>query len=544
MAVLSPLASLIAVASGVGLHLFYFHRGEHHMYGIRYLQASIVTFIASVGILTSIYNVAFTSALAIVSLSTVYILLGLYSSLLCYRLIWHPLRGFPGPFAARISSLWLSSQNINGQNHKVALELYKKYGPFVRVGSSDLMIVHPQGVPAVHSSQSKCRKASWYDEDWPRESVHVTRNHKWHQGRRRLWSQAFSDKALRGYESRIAAYNKSLIDRLAEFKGQPVNAAKWFNYYSFDVMGNLAFGRDFGMLKSGQQHWAVALLDDALGVQSMKLPTWIFRMMIAIPGLTEKYWKFIEFCDQQLAAKIADEEKYGGSEDDNLMSMLIAHARQNKSPREDLILQSDSRTIIVAGSDTTAATLSHVFYQLACHPEHVEILRKELLPLMNDDGTFDHLKIQNADHLNAVINEALRLNPVPPTAIVRKTPPEGIDVDGTFIPGNMHVWTPQYVIGRSELAYERPYEFIPERWYSKPSMIRAKEGYAPFLIGPYGCIGRPLAQMQIRTVVALAVSRFDIEYPPGKDGSEFIENIKDRFTWGLADLNICFKPRA
>lgn len=479
---------LVAVMAGVCLHLFYFQRGEHHMHGVRYLLTFICTILASISILKICSDIALRSALAISMSLFGSLLLGLYGSLLCYRLIWHPLRRFEGPLGARVSSLWFSAQVTNFDAHRKALQLYNKYGPFVRVGSSDLMIVHPMGVPAIHGAQSKCRKAPWYDEDFPRQSIHTSRDHKFHQDRRRIWSQAFSDRALRGYESRIAVYNKALMQRLTDYKGQVISAAKWLNYYSFDVMGDLAFSKDFEMLKSGQKHWAVGLLDEALGVQGFKLPTWAFRMMIAIPGLTDKYWKFIEYCDEQLAAKVADEEKNGEPDTPSLMSLLLAHARKYPSRQEQLNLQSDSRTIIVAGSDTTAATLSHIFYQLARHPEHAELLRQELIPLKQEDGTFEHQKIQNADHLNAVINESLRLNPVPPSAIVRKTPPEGIVVDGTFIPGDMNVWTPQYVIGRSESTYERPYEFIPERWYSKPFMVKQKAGYAPFLTGKSGVL--------------------------------------------------------
>lgn len=48
--------------------------------------------------------------------------------------------------------------------------------------------------------------------------------------------------------------------------------------------------------------------------------------------------------------------------------------------------------------------------------------------------------------------------------------------------------------------------------------------------------------MQIRLVIATTISRFDIEFQPGKNGFEFIENTKDHFTWGLAELSICFRP--
>lgn len=49
--------------------------------------------------------------------------------------------------------------------------------------------------------------------------------------------------------------------------------------------------------------------------------------------------------------------------------------------------------------------------------------------------------------------------------------------------------------------------------------------------------------MQLRTVVAESVVKFDIQFPPGEDGSNFIDNVKDRFTWGLAELNLCLLPR-
>lgn len=81
--------------------------------------------------------------------------------------------------------------------------------------------------------------------------------------------------------------------------------------------------------------------------------------MIAIPGLIDKYWKLIRCCDKQLAAKMADMGKNGESETPELMSTLVAHAHRTSDNNQALVtLQSDSRTIIVAGSDTTAATLS------------------------------------------------------------------------------------------------------------------------------------------------------------------------------------------
>lgn len=349
------------------------------------------------------------------------------------------------------------------------------------------MIAHPLGNPALHSTQSKCRKASWYDEDFPRLSLHTLRDHKVHHDRRRIWSQVFSEKAIRSFEPRIAMYNEALMIRLSQAAGQPVDAAKLANYYSYDVMGELAFGKDFGMLKSGEERFAIDLLDEAMDIHGFKFPTWLFRILIFTPGLMGIYWKFIKYCDNQLSAKI-DEELRGENKDKlNLVQALLTRTGLEPSTTELTTLRSDTKLTIVAGSDTGAATLSHVLYELARHPEHVAKLRTELLPLISPDGSISHKAVSDAPHLNAIITETLRLYPVPPTAIVRKTPPEGITIGDTFIPGGMNVWTPQYVIGRNEQAYERPEEFVPERWYEKGKehMVKEKVAYAPFSTGEY-----------------------------------------------------------
>ena len=99
--------------------------------------------------------------------------------------------------------------------------------------------------------------------------------------------------------------------------------------------------------------------------------------------------------------------------------------------------------------------------ELARHPEHVAKLRDGLAPHMPNPHTDAlHQDIASLDHLNAVIYETLRLHPPVPTALQRKTPPEGIEIDGVHIPGDMTVWCPQYAIGRSK-SLERSVPHLP-----------------------------------------------------------------------------------
>jgi cytochrome P450 family 628 len=48
-------------------------------------------------------------------------------------------------------------------------------------------------------------------------------------------------------------YSDELMDQLKAFSGKPFNASLWLNFYSFDVMGDLAFGQSFDMLRSGER---------------------------------------------------------------------------------------------------------------------------------------------------------------------------------------------------------------------------------------------------------------------------------------------------
>ena len=61
--------------------------------------------------------------------------------------------------------------------------------------------------------------------------------------------------------------------------------------------------------------------------------------------------------------------------------------------------------------------------------------------------------------------------------------------------------------------------------------------------GPYGCIGKELAKMELRTVVPLLVSRFDVSLAPGEDGTRLLDKSRDAFTMRLEELRLIFEER-
>lgn len=146
-------------------------------------------------------------------------------------------------------------------------------------------------------------------------------------------------------------------------------------------------------------------------------------------------------------------------------------------------------------------------------------------------------------HLNGVIHEALRLNPPIPSGYPRVTPPEGITVRDVYIPGGTTVVIPLRTMGRSDACYERAEDFVPERWYSRPDMIRCKGAFAAFGVGPYACIGKALSLVEIRNLVVKVLTRFDVGFAPGEDGEGFMEGAKDHFIIEVPSLRLVFKER-
>lgn len=539
--------SMLAFITGIGTHQFYFKPYEHHIYPTRYMQAFLLLLIlAPLEIDLHLGQKAKSPEFRYVFAADKYkvvasFIAGNYASLLTYRAIFHPYNKFPGPFLARISDIWYSYQCRHAHAPEQLLKLHRKYGDFLRIGSSSLSVVHPDATQAIYGFGSKCTKGLWYDNDYPFNSMHTSRSRVLHDKRRRIWSPAFSDRALRGYEDRMRPYGDKLVEQLRALGGQPINVSDWFNFFSFDVMGDLAFNKSFSMLEKGEQHWAIKLLNGGMEPLFLMLPEWLFRTLTAIPGAAGEYWKFIKYS----ADAVEDRMQYKPEVPD-IMSALLAPYEKSGPPEglERSYLQGDSRLVIVAGSDTTAATLTHVFYQLCANPEYIPKLREEFDPYVTADGDALNTDIQNLDLLNGVVYETLRLNPAVPSMVQRITPPEGIEIGGRHIPGDMKIWSPQYVVSRKEDIYANAESFIPERWSSRQDLLKTEgTSYAPFSLGPMGCIGKPLALMELRNAIAKLLTNFDVEFAPGEDGKRLLFETRDHFTLGMAPMKLVFKSR-
>lgn len=116
-----------------------------------------------------------------------------------------------------------------------------------------------------------------------------------------------------------------------------------------------------------------------------------------------------------------------------------------------------------------------------------------------------------------------------------------------FLPEGTNVSLPPYVYHRDpRYFYPNPDTFWPERWLAEgdANIVHDRAAFIPFSTGPAGCVGKPLAQMEIRYVTSLLLRYFDIAIQDGFDADAWCENLKDRLVLCKDDLPVLLTRRS
>ena len=132
----------------------------------------------------------------------------------------------------------------------------------------------------------------------------------------------------------------------------------------------------------------------------------------------------------------------------NLFSQMVAEADgQEKTGLTESMVQSEAGNLIIAGSDTTAVTLTYLVWAVLKHPQLQTQLEEELADL-SDELNLEEFK--NAPILNSVIEETLRLYGAAPGSLPRVVPSKGASLSGHYLPAGTVVSTQAYTAHRDE----------------------------------------------------------------------------------------------
>ena len=258
--------------------------------------------------------------------------------------------------------------------------------------------------------------------------------------------------------------------------GETVRLDDLIYRYTLDAATDFLFGTGVGSLENGETEFAKAFAD----VQNVQA---IIARAGPVRGFVPKraFYKGLDvlnkftdrYIDQALALPPDELEKKTKSDEGyTFLHAIAAYTRDRQVLRDQLV------AVLLAGRDTTAVTLSWLFYELSQQPKIVAKLREEILGRVGEhrQPTYDDLKSMR--YLNHTINETLRLYPVVPynvrVALQDCTLPHGGGPDGSEpigITKDTPIGYSTFVMQRradiypsKESGFPDHLAFVPERW--------------------------------------------------------------------------------
>jgi cytochrome P450 len=208
---------------------------------------------------------------------------------------------------------------------------------------------------------------------------------------------------------------------------------------------------------------------------------------------------------------IASRRKAGARGRD-LLDALLAATDERGHPLGDRALRDEIVTVLLGAHDTTANALAWALYLIDGHRHVEERLRAELGDVLGERApTIDDLP--RIRYLEWVILETLRL--FPPGWALSRDAAVGTELGGYPLAAGDTAVVSQWVIHRDPRWWDRPGEFVPERWTADPLERQPKIAYFPFGAGPRGCPGSAFAMSELPLLLATIMQRVSLSRVPG-----------------------------
>lgn len=211
--------------------------------------------------------------------------------------------------------------------------------------------------------------------------------------------------------------------------------------------------------------------------------------------------------------EIIERRRKSTADTGDLLSMLMnARDEETGEGMSDLQLRDEVITLLLAGHETTAVTLSWTFYVLTQHPEIAEKLYDEVSAVLRGgEPTVEHLR--QLPYTRMVVEETMRLYP-PAWGLPREAINDD-EIGGYHIPGKTLVALNQFITHRHPAFWDDPEKFDPERFSPERSARRPQFAYFPFGGGHRVCIGNQFALMEATLIVADLVQRYRFKLVQG-----------------------------
>jgi cytochrome P450 len=419
----------------------------------------------------------------------------------------------PGP---RGEPLFGSSRKYADDPFRFLSACERAYGDVARfeLGRMETyVIMDPTAIERVLVSEAdQFRKPDFQSDalgDLLGEGLLLSEGETWEK-QREIANPAFAMGRLAKFDDRIVGHAESMLDGWAD--GAEVDVELEMTRVTLDVIVDLMLGTEL----SEERIRTIQESLDPLGAQfepdpvAFAAPDWV-----PMPGDRE-YQRALDTIESVVEDIVAERRGTEGNPAGDgeppmdLLSILMrAQGRGEQTERE---LRDEMITMLLAGHDTTALTLTYTWYLLSQNPEAEAKLHAELDEVLGG-RTPTTEDLRDLQYTEQVMLEAMRI--YPPVYMLFREPKTDVKLGGYRIPEGSMLLLSQWVTHRSPRFYDDPGTFDPSRWDPDRRRDRPRFSFFPFGGGPRHCIGKQLSLMEGKLILGTVAQQFSLEY--GRD---------------------------
>ncbi|ESZ90950.1 cytochrome P450-like protein [Sclerotinia borealis F-4128] len=508
------------------------------------------------------------------------------------------LNKYPGPALASFTNWWRFYDVYKRRPEVTHQNLHAKHGDVVRLGPNTLSFADPKALKTIYGLNKGFVKSEFYPVQQSVSNGHAlpslfsTTSEPFHAQLRRSVNAAFSMSTLVQYEPLVTRTTEIFLSRTAELFTSPsdhssCDFAKWLQFYAFDVIGEMTYSKRHGFLEENRDvdgiiSYLGKLFDYVAPIGQIPILDRFFLknplyLLAAKFGLVDATFPVAKFAAQRV------QERYPKTDGNGILPTTDAQVKTTKSQPDllskfiqakhdrpefmtDELVMTMAVSMAFAGSETTAISLSAVFYYLLKNERCMEKLMQEIDGKAQEGyfedeekGLVSWTESQGLPYLDACIKEAFRLHPAPGLPLERVVPEPGVEIAGEWVKGGTVVGCSAWVIHhRKEIFGEDVEVFRPERWLVgvggeggidwkrerevEDNKIKEMNGaMLQFGMGARSCIGRNISLLEIYKLVPSMLRRFEIklEYPEREwtlHNSWFVRQLDFRTTFRNREL--------
>ncbi|KAJ3563859.1 hypothetical protein NP233_g8666 [Leucocoprinus birnbaumii] len=359
----------------------------------------------------------------------------------------------------------------------------------------------------------------------------------------------------RSLREEIDMYHGAISSLMRVLTGQIISARnpddgvvlpmyEWMSKVTLDIICNTAFAYDSNSLHDPHNEladtyekiialqngpnsaWLIALVSTPGFMWYMRSSlAWRTRKLLAmlpiiwqVATVIESMYKIRQISKRMLEQKLRESHVTEMEQErkKDIMSLLVRARKETLESEPTGYSLSDEAmvdqvlTFLGAGHETTASGLAWTLYLLAVNKEAQDKLRAEVTPVLAANPKPEYRTLKELQWLDCVVMESLRI--LPPVPMTFRKAGKADYLDGVYVLAGTILYIPIRVINTWQAIWgSDAEEFHPECWLNLPKSYHSQYSLMSFIVGPHACIGKTMAIIEMKTVLASLIANFEFD---------------------------------